>query len=513
MSRPGLLLGVAIVVFVGGAATGWWLGDPGSEPDAGATSGGSEREILYWVAPMDPSYRRDEPGKSPMGMDLVPVYADEARSGATGEPVLRIDPAVVNNIGVKTAPAERGPLYRRIETVGFITPNEHRVSHVHVRSQGWIEHLAVHTEGARVERGDVLFRFFAPALVSAQDEFVQALGSGSEALIDATRRRLLALGLLPVQIARLRSSREVQRVIDIKAQQSGYVTALNVRHGMYVTPELMVMSIADLSTVWVDVDVFESQIDWVETGQTARMTLPFAPEREWIGEVDYVYPTIRAETRTARIRLAFDNPDVALKPNMYANVAIDGAPRRDVVHVPSQAVIRTGGQERAILALGDGRFRPAEVRTGLESDGRVEILAGLAEGEQIVISSQFLIDSEASMEASLLRMIGDEPERDNHNAPTQTLPRKRGRAEDPRASVSTENVDGSLPPPLLGQGVANGEAAAGDGRGGGTHSGHHRQGMDHSGHDMEGDGHDNDSSLPRSRGRVGVGARDRGDDS
>jgi len=492
MNKTRMLIGVAVAVFIGGAVTGWWLADPGRDPATGGSFAGSEREILYWVAPMDPSYRRDQPGKSPMGMDLVPVYADEPGARDTGEPALRINPVVVNNIGVKTAPAERGTLYRRIETVGFITANEHRVSHVHVRSEGWIEHLAVHTEGARVERGDVLFRLFAPALVSAQDEFAQALASGSEALINATRRRLLALGLLPDQIEQLSRTREVRHLIDIKAQQSGYVAALNVRHGMFVTPELMVMSIADLSEIWVEVDVFESQIDWVESGQTARMKLPFAPEREWIGEVDYVYPTVRAESRTARVRLAFDNPDLALKPDMYATVAIDAAPRHDIVHVPSQAVIRTGGQERVILALGDGRFRPARVRTGLESGGRVEILAGLAESERIVISSQFLIDSEASIEASLLRMIGDEPEGDGRNAPTQTLPRKQGRAEDSRDSAPSQNVNGSLPPPL-----------AGEGRGGGTHSGP----------DVDGTDHDKGSSLPRSRGRAGVGAKEQGEGS
>jgi Cu(I)/Ag(I) efflux system membrane fusion protein len=181
------------------------------------------------------------------------------------------------------------------------------------------------------------------------------------------------------------------------------------------------------------------------------MRLPFAPAREWTSEVDYVYPTIRAESRTARIRLAFDNPDLALKPNMYANVEIDAAPRRDIVHVPSQAVIRTAGQERVILALGDGHFRPAEVRTGLESAGRVEILEGVAAGEKIVISSQFLIDSEASMDASLLRMLGDRES--GGDAPTQTLPRKQGRDEQ-----DMEGMD---------------------------HSGHDMQGMDRSAHDRE----------------------------
>jgi len=401
-----VVIALLVVAVLAGFAAAWWL-----KPDGASTleagSSGSEREILYWVAPMDPEFRRDRPGKSPMGMDLVPVYADEATD--TGDqPSIRIAPAVVNNIGVKTAPVERGTMYGRIETVGFITPNEHRLSHVHVRSEGWIEHLAIHTEGARVERGDVLFRFFAPALVSAQDEFVQALTSGSEALISATGRRLLALGLLPDQIETLRRSRDVRRLIDVKAQQSGYVTALNVRHGMFVSPELMVMSIADLSHVWVDVDVFESQIDSVEAGQKARMNLPFASGREWTGEVEYVYPTLRAESRTGRIRLSFDNPDLALKPNMYATVEIDADPREQVLQVPTQSVIRMPDGARVILALGEGRFRPAKVRTGIETNGRTEILAGLDEGERIVVSAQFLIDSEASMDASLMRMISDE---------------------------------------------------------------------------------------------------------
>jgi len=407
MNRTTILIAIAAAV---GVAAGWWLAGRASHGEDRESAAAREREILYWVAPMDPAYRRDGPGKSPMGMDLVPVYADAGDAAGPGEPSLRIDPAVVNNIGVKTARAQRGTLYRRIETVGFITPNEHRVSHVHVRSEGWIEHLAVHTEGARVTRGDVLFRLFAPALTSAQEELQQALQSANSLLVDASRRRLLALGLLPDQIEQLRPTTSIQRLIDIKAQQSGHVTTLNVRHGMFVTPSLMVMSIADLSQIWVDVDVFESQIGWVEAGQPARMQLPFAPQREWLGEVDYVYPQIRVDSRTARVRLVFDNPDLTLKPDMYTNIVIDAAPRRDVVHVPRQAVIRSGGQERIILALGDGRFRPAQVRTGIESAGRVEIREGLAEGETVVISSQFLLDSEASMDASLLRMIGQQPD-------------------------------------------------------------------------------------------------------
>ena len=405
------MFGVAVAAVLTGIGLGWWLADTGSQRSAAQSSARDTREILYWAAPMDPNYRRDKPGKSPLGMDLVPVYADEA-GAADEQPSIRINPTVINNIGVKTAPAERGTLHRQIETIGFIAPDANRIEHIHVRAEGWIEQLEADTEGDRIKAGQRLFRIYSPALVSAQDEYLQALRSGQATLIRAAGTRLRALGMRADQLETLKSRGEALQLFDVRSPIDGYVMELNVRQGMFVQPGTTIMSLADLSTVWVDVSVFETQIDWVEAGQAARMRLAFAPDREWLGEVDYVYPTIRPESRTARVRLAFDNPDLALKPNMYAKVAIDGAPRRDVVHVPSQAVIRAGGNERVILALGDGHFRPARVRTGLESGGRVEIAAGLAAGEKIVISSQFLIDSEASLDASLLRMSEQVPDPD-----------------------------------------------------------------------------------------------------
>jgi len=419
--------GLAAVAAAGiGFGAAWWVfGQDGNQRGNGAGGSGEaasgEREILYWVAPMDPNFRRDEPGKSPMGMDLVPVYAD-GDEATSGPPSIRIEPAVINNIGVKTAEVQRGTLARRIDTVGFITPDADRVAHVHVRTEGWIERLDADNEGEAVAREKVLFEIFSPALVSAQDEFVQALRSGQPGLVNASRQRLFALGMSEDQVGELASSREVRQRFQVRSPQDGYVMELNVREGMFVQPGTTIMSLADLSGVWVDVDVFEQQIDWVRDGQAARMRLPFAPDRIWRGEVDYVYPTIRPESRTARVRLAFDNPDLQLKPDMYARVAIEVAPREGVVHVPSQSVVRTGRQARVVLALGQGRFRPAEVRTGLESGGRTEIIEGLSAGERIVVSGQFLIDSEASMDASLLRMIGPD-------APTETHRREQGRAE------------------------------------------------------------------------------------
>jgi len=442
-----------VVVALAAAATGfgaaWWLFGLDGDAAGGADAPG-EREILYWVAPMDPDYRREEPGKSPMGMDLVPVYADGERNGSD-TPSIRIEPAVINNIGVQTAEVQRSTLARRINTVGFITPDADRVAHVHVRTEGWIERLEADNEGEAVAREDVLFEIYSPALVSAQDEFLQALRSGQSGLIDASRQRLFALGMSEDQVDELTRSAQVRQRFRVRSPQDGYVMELNVREGMFVQPGTTIMSLADLSEVWVDVDVFEQQIDWVRDGQAAHMRLPFAPDRVWHGQVDYVYPTIRPESRTARVRLAFDNPDLQLKPNMYARVGIEVAPRQGVVHVPSQSVIRTGRQERVVLALGEGRFRPAEVRTGLESGGRTEIIEGLAAGERIVVSGQFLIDSEASMDASLLRMIGDDP-----------------------ASLHDGSGDDMEGMDHSGQGTEEMD-----------HSGPQTNGMDHAGHDME----------------------------
>ncbi len=472
--KPLKIIAIAIAAAVlGFAAARWFATENGAGGDSGTDS--DEKEILYWVAPMDPNYRRDEPGKSPMGMDLVPVYADGTQGGGGKAPGVEIDPAVINNIGVRTAPVERTTLSRRIETVGFITPDADRVGHIHVRAEGWIENLFADNEGERIESGAVAFEIYSPALVSAQDEYLQALRVGRDDLVDAARRRLLALGMQASQIDTLRQSRETRQRFEVRSPQDGYIMELNVRDGMFVEPGTTIMSLADLSEVWVDVDVFEQQIGWVEAGQAAEMRLPFAPDRVWRGEVEYVYPTIRPETRTARVRLAFDNPDLALKPNMYAEVDIAVSPRRDVLAVPGQAVIRTGNQERVILAQDDGRFRPAEVRTGIESGGRVEIVEGLRDGERVVVSAQFLIDSEASMDASLMRMIGDKSGGMDHS-----------RHDMERMDHSGHDMEGM------------------------DHSGHDMEGMDHSRHDMEGMDH---SLPPPPAGKGRGGGRDNDDAS
>jgi len=360
-----------------------------------------EDEVMYWVAPMDPNYRRDKPGKSPMGMDLVPVYADT--SGADAD-VISINPAVVQNLGMRTAKAERGKLWRRIDTVGYVAFDERKLSHVHLRTDGWIEKLYVKSDGETVKKGDILFELYSRELVNAQEEYVQALRGNNDYLKGASRDRLNALGMSKAQISEVAAQRRAFQRVRVLASQDGIVDGLNVREGMYVKPATELMTLADLSTIWLLVDVFERQSEWVAPGQPADVRLAYIPGRVWEGEVEFVYPTIDPKTRTLQVRLRFDNSDEALKPDMYANVRIYAGPKEDVLSVPREAVIKTGEAQRVILSLGDGQFKALEVVAGMESGNRVEILKGLSEGDMVVTSGQFLLDSEASLRASFTRM-------------------------------------------------------------------------------------------------------------
>ena len=373
-----------------------------ADPAGSAENG--EAGVLYWVAPMDPNYRRDNPGKSPMGMDLVPVYADAAGDVGT----VRIDPAMVQNLGVRTAPVERGKLWRQISTVGYVAFDERKLSHVHLRTDGWIEKLNVKSDGEQVRKGDVLFELYSRELVSAQEEYIQALRGSNDYLKRASRERLEALGISSAQIRQIARDRRASQRVRILASQDGVVDGLNVREGMYVKPATEVLTLADLSSVWLLVDVFERQSDWVAVGQPAEVRLGYLPGRVWAGEVEFVYPTIDPKTRTLQARLRFDNPDDALKPDMYANVRIYAGPKQDVLSIPREALIKLGKAQRVIVATEKGRFRAQQVTAGLESGDFVEIISGLNEGDRVVTSGQFLIDSEASLRASFSRMGSDD---------------------------------------------------------------------------------------------------------
>ncbi len=367
-----------------------------------------EKKVLYWVAPMDATYRRDEPGKSPMGMDLVPVY-DDGGDGST----VKISAAVENNMGVRTAVVKRDKLWRRIDTVGYVDFDENKISHLHLRTKGWIEKLYVKSEGERVKKGQLLFEIYAPELVNAQEEYLQALRSNNRGLTAASRERLIALGISASQINKLNKTRRVSQYVKIYAKQDGIIAKLNIREGMFVMPQKQVMSLADLSSVWLLAEVFESQTDWVRVGQSAEVTLSYLPGREWEGVVEYIYPSLDPKTRTLKVRLRFDNKDESLKPNMFAKVAIYGGAKREVLIIPREALIRTGNDQRVIISLGEGRFQARDVTAGIESGEFIEIVKGIQEGDKVVTSGQFLIDSEASLKASIARMSSTDDKKDD----------------------------------------------------------------------------------------------------
>lgn len=388
---------IVVVLAIGFSLGRWWPSKSGMDDSATG-----EREILYWKAPMDPNYRSDSPGKSPMGMDLVPVYADEVAGVDPG--VVSIDPKIVNNLGVRTARAERGPLSRRIETVGYVGYDEDTLHQISTRVDGWIEKLAIKATGDPVTKGQTLFELYSPTLVNAQEEYLAALQSRNTALHRASRERLVALGVNTSEIGRLDAERSVKQRIRVYAQSDGVVAHLGVREGIYITPATEVMSIADLDRVWVLVEVFERQAAWVKPGQRAEVVLDYLPGERWQGTVDYVYPELDQNTRTLKVRLRFDNPAETLRPNMFARVTIFGAETAPVVHVPQEVLIRGGAVNRVVLALGDGQFRAQPVEVGMEAGDRIEIRSGLSAGDRVVTSGQFLIDSESNIETALARM-------------------------------------------------------------------------------------------------------------
>lgn len=362
----------------------------------------AEPEILYWVAPMDPNYRRDEPGKSPMGMDLVPVYADESQDDE--EDAFRISAAVEHNLGVRTGKASLRPLWRRVKATGYVGFDEKLLSRIHMRTDGWVERLLVDSVGERVRKGQLLFEYYSPQLVNAQKEYLQSWRRGEKPILDAAREKLLALGMIPEEIEQLGERGTASRTIRVLAPRDGVITELNAREGMYLKPESEVVSLADLSSVWMLAEVFEAQADWVAVGQAAEARLDYLPGEVFSGTVDYVYPVLDPQTRTLRVRLQFDNPGERLKPNMYAEVTIFGKSHLDALTIHRDALIRGEDSDRVIVSLGDGRFQAREVMTGIESGDWIQVIAGLEEGETVVTSAQFMLDSEASMTASFRRL-------------------------------------------------------------------------------------------------------------
>jgi Cu(I)/Ag(I) efflux system membrane fusion protein len=365
---------------------------------------GTGPRILYWWDPMIPDFKSDKPGKSPMGMEMVPVYEGQDQAKAEEKGVVTVSAAAMNNLGVRTAAVERVTLTPTVETFGSITFDESRTAHLHVRSDGWIERLHTRVMGEFVERGQLLMEVFSPNLITAAYEFVREAERGPSGNTEGARRKLLALGVSDRQIEEIRKTGAVPERIKVYAPQPGVVEALGVAEGMYVESDVTLMSIVDHASVWVMAEVLESQVGLVSRGMPAEVRVASQPGRTWTGTVDYVYPELRPDTRTARLRIRLANPDHALQPNMFASVRVATQAREGVIAIPNGALIRTGQADRAVLALGDGRFKPVPVTAGLAVGDQVEITDGLKEGDRVVTSAQFLIDSESSLTAGFASM-------------------------------------------------------------------------------------------------------------
>ncbi|WP_162306078.1 efflux RND transporter periplasmic adaptor subunit [Oleisolibacter albus] len=402
--RPQALVAVLAVLSAGiggGVLLDRHVLSASSQPPAGRT-------ILYWWDPMMPDFKSPTPGKSPMGMDMVPVYAGEEPAADPG--TVTVTAGMVQMLGVRSVPVESGALAPVLETFGSIAFDESRTAHVHVRAPGWIERLNRRSVGETVARGEVLFEFFSPNLASAAFEYVRELERPGGPGLEGARRKLAALGVDDRQVEEIRSRRTVPDRVKVYAPQSGAIVALDAAEGMYVEPGMTLLSLTDTASVWVTAEVTEGQAAFVRPGLTAQVEVKGLPDRRWSATVEYVYPDLRPETRTLRLRLRLDNPDGVLRPGMFASVHLAASARPAVPTVPADAVIRTGRDDRVVLDLGQGRFRPVPVRTGLTVGDRTEVTEGLRVGDRVVTAAQFLLDSEANLSGGLARLAAAAPE-------------------------------------------------------------------------------------------------------
>jgi membrane fusion protein, copper/silver efflux system len=388
--------------------------------DSGGDDAGpsKERKVLYWRAPMNPGFISQKPGKSPMGMDLVPVYADAEDSGSAH--AIRIDPVTIQNMGIRTAAVTRAPLVKTIRTVGRIDYDEQLVSFVDTKFSGWIEELNVDETGQNVAKGQQLFAVYSPDLYAAQQEYLSAVQNlprlqasayapareEAAKLVEAAITKLKYFDVSDAQIEALRESGEIAKTLAIHSPNSGIVTEKMALEGMYVKPGMRLYTIADLTRVWVYVDIYEYQLPWIKMGQNAEMTLPYVPGRSFKGKVVYIYPYLEKQTRVIRVRLEFENPSLELKPGMYANVLLESELKRDAVLVPREAYIDSGTRQVAFVDLGNGKFAPRDLQVGVEAEGgMVEVLFGLDEGEIVVTSGQFMLDAESKLKEAVAKMM------------------------------------------------------------------------------------------------------------
>lgn len=432
MRWPRKLIGGALIalLFGGGMVAGWFLAHTNRTKDA-ATQGMTDapatspnhqgaREVLYWYDAMNPSFHSSKPGKAPDGMDLVPKYADQESAMKNMPPgTAQISPRWQQLIGVRTDKVARKRLVRTIRTVGMVVPNATTIARVHVKIAGWVNKVYVNFVGKLVKKGDPLFSLYSPDLVSTEQEYLiarqgqqdlgqspyPAVARGADSLLNATRERLRLWDISERQINQIETSGKVSKTITLDSPISGFVMQRNLYEQTYVTPETELYEIADLSTIWVEAQVYEYEAPFVHVGQRATMQLTYLPGKTYVGRVSYIYPTLDPDTRTVKVRLEFPNPNFELKPDMYANVDLDIDYGVQTI-VPSEAVLNSGTRQIVFLAQPGGYFEPREIQVGPQVDDQYVVLGGLKAGDTIVTSGNFLIDSESRLGAAMNGMSG-----------------------------------------------------------------------------------------------------------
>lgn len=375
------------------------------------SSNPDEPAVLFWRNPMNPIITSPVFMQDEMGMDYIPVYAD----GAAVNEVLgtvSIDPVTVQNIGVRTANAEQRELSRQLMALGHVDFNEEQLARMHPKISGWIERLRVEETGVAVKQDTILMEVYSPELVAAQQEYLVALSNWERAknatakrVLQSARERLELFDVPVHQIHELEKTRKPKKQLHIHSPFEGRVMNIGVRDGQYVTPADELYLIANLDRIWVYVDVYEDDLPWIKVGDKAQLEVRAAPGKQFHGTVAFIHPMQDRKTRTVRVRLDVDNPDLVLKPGMFANVVLHVDPRPEAIVVPSEAIIRSGEREQLFVARGQGKFEPREVVLGISAAGYTQVLSGVNVGESVVVSSQFLIDSESKLREATAKMM------------------------------------------------------------------------------------------------------------
>ena len=416
MNKQALIIS-SIMLLLGLGAGYWFSSQNNHEHNTSMNMAKTTKNVLFYRNPMNPAITSPVPTQDEMGMDYIPVYADTTDKSPVG--TVRINGTMVQNMGVRTTTAKLQTLAKTIRTVGRITYDEERVARLHPKYDGWVEKMFIDKTGDYVAKHGMLMSIYSPQLVTSQEEYLLALHNlevlknspfedvrlGAESLLQSAKERLQLLDVPEHQIKELRKTHKVMKGLHIHSPFDGTVMKIGARDGQRITPETELYMIADLSHVWVIVDLYEDDLPWVRKGDTAEMNVAGIPGKVFTGKVSYIYPYVEAKTRTVKMRLEFDNPELALKPDMFANVIIKAGKQINTIVVPSEAVVRTGAKNQVFIQHQAGKYEPREVVLGIESEGQIQVLQGVKEGEIVVTSSQFLIDSESKLKEATAKMI------------------------------------------------------------------------------------------------------------